>query len=46
MPDVITPKHWLRRLGWLALIWTVSVIVLGVVAMFLRLLLSMAGMTV
>ncbi len=46
MPEVVTRKHWLRRLGWLVIIWTASVIVLAVVAMFFRLLLSMAGMTV
>lgn len=46
MRAVTTRKNWLRRLGWLVIIWTASVIVLAVVAMVFRLLIGMAGMTV
>lgn len=38
-------KPWLRRLGWLVLIWAASVIGLGVVAMLFRFLMGMAGLT-
>jgi Protein of unknown function (DUF2474) len=38
-------KFWLRRLGWLVLLWSASVAALGVAAFALRLLMSMAGMT-
>jgi len=34
----------LRRLGWFVLIWTASVLGLGVVALVLRALMSAAGM--
>jgi hypothetical protein len=37
-------RLWLGRLGWLALIWGLSVAALGVVAMLLRLLMRAAGM--
>ncbi len=40
------PKSWLRRLGWLVLIWTASVVGLGIVAMLFRMLMSLAGLTV
>ncbi|WP_263260221.1 DUF2474 domain-containing protein [Pseudomonas sp. RIT-PI-S] len=33
-----------QRLGWLLLIWTASVVTLGVVAGLLRLLMAAAGM--
>jgi hypothetical protein len=38
-------KPWLRRIGWLVLIWTASVAALGVVALILRALMSLAGLT-
>jgi Protein of unknown function (DUF2474) len=38
-------KPWLRRIGWLVLIWTASVATLGVVALILRALMSLAGLT-
>ncbi len=38
-------KLWLRRLGWLALIWALSVAALGVVALILRAIMSAAGLT-
>jgi Protein of unknown function (DUF2474) len=39
-------RLWVRRLGWLILIWTLSVIALGVVAALLRTLMNIAGLTV
>lgn len=38
------PKPWLKRVGWLALIWVASVAALGVAALLLRLLMGLAGM--
>ncbi len=38
-------KLWLRRIGWLALIWAMSVGALGVVALALRAIMSLAGLT-
>jgi hypothetical protein len=37
-------KPWLRRIGWLVLIWTASVAALGVVALILHGLMSLAGL--
>ena len=37
---------WLRRIGWLVLIWGLSVAALAVVAMLLRALMGLAGLTV
>jgi Protein of unknown function (DUF2474) len=34
----------LRRLGWFALIWAASVAALGVVALVIRMLMTLAGM--
>ncbi|MEO9336684.1 DUF2474 domain-containing protein [Mesorhizobium sp. SB112] len=39
-------RLWLRRVGWLALIWAGSVAALAIVAVLFRLLMNMAGMTV
>jgi hypothetical protein len=36
----------LRRVGWLLLIWTASVLTLGVVATLFRGLMKLAGLTV
>jgi Protein of unknown function (DUF2474) len=38
-------RLWVRRLGWLILIWTLSVIALAVVAALLHALMSVAGLT-
>ncbi|MEJ1974716.1 MAG: DUF2474 domain-containing protein [Acetobacteraceae bacterium] len=38
-------RQWLRRVGWLVLIWAASVAALGVAAYALRLLMGLAGMT-
>lgn len=36
---------WVRRVGWLVLIWVASVAVLGVVALVFRAVMTLAGMT-
>lgn len=35
---------WLRRIGWLVLIWVLSVAALGAVAVLIRLAMTAAGM--
>jgi hypothetical protein len=37
---------WLRRVGWLVLIWAASVLALGVVAGLFRVVMKLAGLTV
>ncbi len=37
-------RLWLRRVGWLVLLWAASVAALGVVAYALRLLMAAAGL--
>lgn len=39
-------KLWLRRFGWLVLIWIGSVAALAIVAIIFRLLMNIAGLTV
>lgn len=39
-------KLWPRRIGWLLLIWIASVGALAIVAVLMRLLMNMAGLTV
>ena len=39
-------RKWLGRVGWLILIWGASVAALGAVALALRSIMSIAGMTV
>jgi hypothetical protein len=39
-------RLWIRRVGWLILIWTLSVIALAVVAALLRTLMNFAGLSV
>ena len=36
---------WAKRVGWLALIWTLSVCALGLVALLIRWSMNAAGMT-
>jgi hypothetical protein len=36
--------RWLRRLGWLVLIWSASVVALALVALALRVLMTLAGL--
>ena len=36
---------WLSRVGWLLLIWMISIAALGVMAMILRAIMSVTGMT-
>ncbi len=38
-------KLWARRIGWLVLLWAASVAALGVVALILHALMSLAGLT-
>ena len=38
-------RKWLRRVGWLILIWATSVAALGAAALILRAMMSVAGMT-
>lgn len=46
MAESLRPRHlWLRRLGWLLLIWAASVAALAAVALGLRLLMGWVGMT-
>ena len=44
-PSAVAPT-WLRRVGWLVLIWMASVLVLGVVAGLIRLVMNLAGLTI
>lgn len=39
-------QTWLRRVGWLVLIWAASVLALGVVAGLFRVVMNLAGLTV
>jgi hypothetical protein len=39
------PCRWLRRLGWMLLIWSASVAALGAVALGLRVVMHLIGMT-
>jgi hypothetical protein len=38
-------QTWLRRVGWLVLIWAASVLALGIVASVFRALMMLAGLT-
>ena len=38
-------RLWVRNVGWLVLLWTVSVAVLAIVALLVRILMNFAGMT-
>ncbi len=42
LPD---ERSWPRRIGWMGLIWAVSVMGLGIVAMLVRVLMGLAGLT-
>lgn len=39
-------RQWLLRVGWFILIWAASVAALGVAALVLRAIMSVAGMTI
>jgi hypothetical protein len=43
--DTTEKKPFLKRLGWLVLIWTASVLALGAVSYLLRLFMQAAGMS-
>lgn len=38
-------QTWLRRVGWLVLIWAASVLALGIVASVFKALMTLAGLT-
>lgn len=38
-------RPWVRNVGWLVLLWTVSVAALAIVTLLLRILMNLAGMT-
>ncbi|HLR12265.1 MAG TPA: DUF2474 domain-containing protein [Burkholderiaceae bacterium] len=38
--------HWGRRVGWMLVLWALSVAVLGAVAYVIRVVMDMAGLTV
>lgn len=44
-PDASSRRLWLRRIGWLLALWTASIAVLAIVALFIRMLMQSAGMT-
>jgi hypothetical protein len=46
MPMRSGHRLWARRIGWLVLIWTLSVIALAIVAMLLRTFMNLAGLSV
>ena len=39
-----TRDKWLRRAGWLVLIWTASVTAMGLAALFFRLVMQASGL--
>ena len=41
-----TEHSWLKRVGWLLLLWTAGVTVLGAVALLIRALMTVAGLKV
>ncbi len=45
LPGLSDCPLWLRRIGWLILIWTASVICLGILAALLRAVMNFAGLT-
>ena len=45
MATLATVKLQLRRVGWLVVIWALSVVALGVVASLFRGLMTLAGLT-
>ncbi|GAB1581893.1 DUF2474 domain-containing protein [Phyllobacterium phragmitis] len=45
MPQTATKRLWLRRMGWLVLIWGLSVAALGLVAWLFRIFMGLAGLT-
>ena len=39
-------QTWLRRVGWLVLIWAAGVLALGLIAGLFRVVMNLAGLTV
>ncbi len=46
LPSTAVQRPWLRRIGWLVLIWSGSVLALGIMAALFRILMNLAGLTV
>jgi Protein of unknown function (DUF2474) len=46
LPSAGGAQGWLRRVGWLVLIWAASVVTLGIVAGLFRAVMTFAGLTV
>jgi hypothetical protein len=46
MATHVAQVTFLRRIGWLVLIWAMSVLSLGVVAGLFRVLMTLAGLTI
>jgi Protein of unknown function (DUF2474) len=46
MATHLAQRQLLRRIGWLVLIWAMSVLALGIVAGLFRILMAFAGLTV
>jgi len=44
MPEKFGTKLWLKRVGWLVLIWSASVLALAVVAYLMRLFMHLIGL--
>jgi hypothetical protein len=45
MDELPDERPWWKKLGWLILIWSASVVALAVVALLLKVLMRAAGMT-
>jgi len=45
MSPAAKPKRWMCRIGWFIGLWIVGSVGLGVVALALRVLMTLAGMT-
>ena len=44
-PSLVRKRLWLRRVGWLGLIWIASVAALALAAALFRVLMKIAGLT-
>jgi len=44
-PNTSSHRLWARRIGWMGFIWMASVATLAIVALSVRMLMNLAGMT-
>jgi len=44
-PEAASRNKWLRRIGWLVLLWSASVAALGITAFLFRLAMTASGLT-